>query len=525
MPLSAEVTADLIAIRSLRDFAVQQAGVPGAVHRQVAVILLDAAIEQTVFTAAEFRGEAFTDRDQVDKPLQKLRELGLVVNKGVETSRKRLHRSRNVVQHAGVGVDAEELPRWALATQRFISDVVSYAYGVDIDFVRYSAAIENADVRMHLDSAEDLLHAGSIEDSMQSVIEAYNIAIGTWRKFVNGVSSDLHPRYARSTDFGFSMGGDDPKVVALQTVTVLTAIAPDPGEAVWFLQAKQQAELLLEDEVRRALVFVFSLAVAVEASPAARREDRRRRSAVAARHTRTDTAQPARLGAYSLTPSHDQEWDVTFVIEDVPEPDLFDEWRDVVSQELRPAGDGLHFWVGDEGVVRFTGPLDALGEAVSRLEAVIEGSETMVAERREKNILEATERQQQEELFAAAVVRATPSDLPSWITVKTAWESMHEDSPVVTINLVDAIGPFQETWDAFDSTGHPAYHSRGWVVPGLTPEELPEFLERLIPALEVMRTERENAAAESDKRAQPFVAELAARGYVKEPEDRRAQDR
>jgi len=214
MQLSAEVTADLMSIRSLRDFARHQASVPGAVHRQVAVILLDAAIEQTVFAAAEYLGESFVDRDLVEKPLQRLRQMGLKVNEGVETSRKRLHRARNVVQHAGVGVDADDLPKWSQAARRFIDEVVSFAYEVELDSIHYSAAVTNIDVRGYLDEAEELLDADNANQAMEAINKAYDIVIGVWRGFVNSVSRDLRPRSGHHTEFG-TFGGDDPKVLAL----------------------------------------------------------------------------------------------------------------------------------------------------------------------------------------------------------------------------------------------------------------------------------------------------------------------
>lgn len=95
----------------------------------------------------------------------------------------------------------------------------------------------------------------------------------------------------------------------------------------------------------------------------------------------------------------------------------------------------------------------------------------------------------------------------------------------MVIDFVHANGLFQQTWNAFRIAGHPAYHCRGWVVPGLQPEDLPGFLERLVPALEAIRTEREDAVAAREERAQPLVADLAARAFLREPEDRPAQGR
>lgn len=523
MPLSAEVTADLIAIRSLRDFAVHQASVPGAVHRQVAVILLDAAIEQTAFTAAEYLGASFADRDQVEKPLQKLRELKLTVNNGVETSRKRLHRARNVVQHAGVGVDPEDLPRWAQATRRFIGDVIAFAYGVDLDVIRYSAAIENAEVRMHLDAAEALIDTASTE-AMQSILSAYDIVIGIWRGFFNAVDRDLEPRSGHHTDFG-TIGGDDPKVVALQAVTLLTSIAPDPGEAVWFLDAKGQPEYLLADEVRRALLFVFSLTVAVEASPAALREDRRHRTAVTARNTRGNPADQVTLGSYELERSGLPGWGVRFVLHNVPEPDLFDEWHEVVADDLRDSDDDWHFYIDDNGTLSGSGPEEKFEAALNRLEGVLGRSEASVAEHRERLASEAFEKNEIEAEFASAVVAATPPGLPEWFKLGTAENSLNERAPVVTVEIGELWRYGNEVRAAFDAAGHWAYISTGWVVPELTPAEIPDFVGKLIPELEAVRAKQVAETSGLHESQQPMVDLLTRHGYLRAPADRPARGR
>lgn len=524
MPLSAEVTADLIAIRSLRDFAIHEAGIPGAVHRQVAVILLDAAIEQAVFTAAEYLGESFGDREQVEKPLQKLRELKLPVSKGVETSRKRLHRSRNVVQHAGVGVDPEDLPRWAQATQRFISDVVTFAYGIDLDVVRYSAAVENALVRVHLDEAEALIESNKATDAMRSIVEAYDIIIGVWRGFVNSVSGDLRPRFGQHTEYG-TIGGDDPKVVALQSVTVLTSIAPDPGEAVWFLEAKQQGDHLLVDEVRRALIFVFSLTVAVEASPAARREDRRHRTAIAARNTRRALSDRVTLGPYELERSAWPGWGIRFTLQNVPEPELFDEWREVVAAELREPDDEWRFFLHDNGTLSGHGPEAAFAAALERIEAVLHESEASVAKHRRRAKQEALERKEAEEAFAVAVAEATPAELPGWLNLSTTWDSFAKHKPVISVTIPEFSGYSEEVRAAFDVAGHSAYMSRGWVVPGLTAEGVPEFVAKLVPELEKIQAERDAQLVKQEESARPMLDVLTERGYVRAPEGLPARGR
>ncbi|GEP28615.1 hypothetical protein [Cryobacterium levicorallinum] len=98
-----------------------------------------------------------------------------------------------MIQHAGTGVDRDELPQWVIATQRVIASVVTFAYGVDLDDVLYSSAVEDEKIREHLDVAEALMRSSDSAAAMASVVKAYDVVAGIWGSFVVSSNSKLAP--------------------------------------------------------------------------------------------------------------------------------------------------------------------------------------------------------------------------------------------------------------------------------------------------------------------------------------------
>jgi len=197
---------------------------------------------------------------------------------------------------------------------------------------------------------------------------------------------------------------------------------------------------------------------------------------------------------------------------------LFDEWREVVSSELRDPDDGWRFYIRDDGVLTGSGLEGTFASALDRLESLLERSEASVAECRKNQEEEASERKGIEAAFSSAVTEATPPDLPEWFKLSIAPSPMRQPTPVISVE-------FGELWDygdevraAFDAAGHPAYISKGWVVPELSPEEIPDFVRKLLPELKRIRARKdaESIAAQEDR--QPMIDLLARRGYVRAPD-------
>jgi hypothetical protein len=520
MPLNPNVLANLIAIRSLRDLAIGQARGSSAMQRQAAVILLDAAIERVAFTAAEYLGESFSDHDHVDKPLQALRAKGWQIGAGLETSRKRLRRMRNVVQHVGTGVDRDELPRWLIDTERVLASIVLFAYEVEIDDVRYSSAIKDEQTREYFDAAESFMHDGDLDAAMTSISRSYSVVAHEWERFAVASNSELGPRSARYVSGIGSVGGDDSKVAALQSVALLTAIVPEPSEALWFLEARRQSELLNLEEVQRALVFVFNFATAVEASPAARQEDRRQRRNLEQRHERLSSEAPAKIRSFRTERSLNRTT-VTFVLEGVPQPADYDEWARAVTGVLNePSPSTPRFWINDAGELVVYQPEEDFVDAITRIEEALASAESTIALRRAEAAAEIAEKRNAEEEFRAQVIAATPPDLPSWLHLGATAPSYGPKpyAVVVTISVFDGRS-FHNTdlSKAFVDAGAAVALAReGWVCPSLDPAEIPEFVAKLIPLVEAIASNQNEEEKVLEEQLRPLVEELARRGYARD---------
>jgi len=516
MLLIPEVAADLVAIRTLRDLAGLQARSPGGVHRQVAVILLDAAIERTVFSAAEYLGYVFSDRDLVDKPLHLLKTSGLKVPDGVETSRKRLHRARNVVQHAGVGVDRDELPGWVIATTRFIDGVVQFAYDTSIDDVQYSSAVSDGEVRELLQRAEQLLMQGEVQGSASIVVEAFDAAMMVWSKFVVGTNRSFEPRHGSYTEFG-TIGGDDPKVLALQKLTELTTIAAEPSEAVWFLEAKTSIELLNSEEVSRALVFVVTLTVAIEGSPAAQRIDRLARHAIQQRRAKQIPGDKAHLDQYHIQ-DYGDSCIVSFKINNVPDVDEYDEWSSIVTSELNAIEGDQRFNLQADGTLDIYNAGSDISIVMDRVESVFAGADETVIRTRAKMVAGVLENKRLRDAFEERLSTALTGRQPSWLALSVVDDGTHPNRPWViaaSLSLSPGVERFPDIWDAFRDIGWPAYGSgSGWVLQTLEPEQVPEFISKLTPVVERLISDAEDRVSRQRQQLNPIDKELRRRGYV-----------
>ncbi|WP_209559704.1 hypothetical protein [Frigoribacterium sp. PvP032] len=493
--------ANLLAVRNLRNLAASHARIPGRAQHDTAVLLLDAAIERAVFTACGFKQIDLGVKDTLESALSKLGNTGFTTPAGLSTDRMRLHKARNGVQHSGLSVDPGSVPTWVVTTDKFITHVVTYAYGVDIDDVRLSTAIRDPEIKAHLDAAEARLDADDTTAAVSAISEAYKIARKTWNRFVE--SSQMFLRH-RTRPYSASLSGDDgDQIKALQQVTFVTSIAPDPAEAIWFLAALREQTLLTTEEARRALAFAFTFATAVEASPAVRRENRRNVRDQQARHVRADPAAHTRLGPFSLNPDG---WrgiaEITITLIDVPGADEFNGWSRLLNDLINPRGNpSEHIYVNDDGTIRFYADSDTestltrIEEAVAAVDGTFEtrkAEEAAATHARETGLRQAQDR-----------LNEMMDALPEWIRLY-AIEGGHSDAgPEVVLNLTPPLRgnlPYRELADAISGSGDVGLSNTSH---GLTIQtdldDIPELLTSLVPALEALLAEAQ--AKEADDAA------------------------
>lgn len=523
MSLTPNDLSNLVAIRSLRDFAASQARIPGVMQRQTAVLLLDGAIERSVLTACEHLQETPGDFDYSTKAMQLLRTHGWTPHPGVETDRRQLHRMRNAVQHSGVGVDPADLPRWVIAAEKFIAGVVRSAYGVEMDELAYSAAIEDEDIRASFDAAEAALASEDVSLAATSVVAAFDKVMALWSRFVVASDRKLAPRHrSHVRDVGW-VGGDDSKVLALLDVASIVAIAPVPSEALWFLAAKQQPELLTEEEVKRALVVVFTFATAVEASPAARIEDRRRRQYEGARLVRSDAQTPATIHDYKIKQIGPRTI-VTFRLADVPEADQYPAWSEALMAILNgpdPAGH-RRFRVEVDGTLSMDEVTENIATDVDRIEEALRRADAAVVERREAAEQELQATQKADDEFESLVEAATPEDLPAWLTVGALRSFIGNSGHAVLVTFDHAVlqAVNDEMREALDRTGYHAIGSmRGYYFGSVPQEAIGDLISAVVrevgTIVEVRRVERESA----EQALEPVLDVLTKRGLVRRESD------
>jgi hypothetical protein len=164
-----------------------------------------------------------------------------------------MHQARNVAQHAGVALDADQLPSWADATTAFIDSLCVAAFGTQLAEIVLADAVRDQGLRTQLRWSEEQLS----EDpgrSFSLAVGAFDEARARWRE----------QRNARV--FVPSPGGHPPSpgsAPPLQEVDDFLEVQPfagDFGEYTWLWRARQEHEhagwLPNMQEARRALLFV-----------------------------------------------------------------------------------------------------------------------------------------------------------------------------------------------------------------------------------------------------------------------------
>lgn len=523
MSLTVNDVVNLLAIRSLRDAAMAQSRTAGTVQRQIAVILLDAAIERTVFTACEYLQIQLPQNAKLDAALQKLTAHGWKPAQGLESDRKRLHQQRNNVQHLGGNVDRDEVPGWVITTAQYTANVVQFAFTVDLDDVHYAAAIADPDTAGELTSAEDALMCGDLVTAIAAIDRGFVRTKSVWDSFAVTANSELAPRYPHYERGIGRIGGDDPKIVALQDVTLISAIAPDAGEVLWYLSARRDSSLLTADEVRRALVFVFTLAAAVEATPAATRIDRRHRDAIANRHERTHPEQHARLGDYELKRLGDRTT-ASFTLLDVPPPSTYNDWSAAVAGLLNTAPSQVaQFKVWDDGTLSIHDVRDITAD-VAAITAALNSADDVVA----AAVTDTARNSEAEAEFGAAyrarLARAIAGrGLPPWLHLKAVQGYAGENPWAVALTLDDPVGGYwdvdtvQAAFEAAGVRGITSYH--GWLLHQQQPEEIPDVLSRLLPHLQVVVDAAAAASVEQEAVLAKTVALLTQQGFRRRNRD------
>jgi hypothetical protein len=92
----------------------------------------------------------------------------------------RLHGTRTEAQHRGTVPDPAEFTRWSADAERFVNSLVAAAFDVDLQAVSTAQAVQDAELRTALETAENQLAAGRFKESLTSTSKALKDARRRW---------------------------------------------------------------------------------------------------------------------------------------------------------------------------------------------------------------------------------------------------------------------------------------------------------------------------------------------------------
>lgn len=423
----------LLRLRTMLDRAMTAARVNFTLDAGTTAVLLDAVNDRAAHLVAVSSGDIAIGRnDSVVDLYSKLRQAMPDWKFGSFADVRQLHVARNQAQHEGLEPAREHIPGWAIVTRAFATSVVEAHFGIELDRIHLSDALEDDEPARLLRDAEVALNEGRASRAVQLAGEAFSRAVQAWRAASQrspaphlGVNDLLSKAAAQS-------------IQAADATDVHGAFATDPAELVWFTKARSESDLCDEDDARRALAFVFWWVVGWQRFKAAninrriRAMERRRRR----RRSPQDRAHVAEVLDFARGFGAD-DWEVTFLVADVPaDARDFDLWSFHVSELMREVCPSL--LVEADGAVQFRATVDNFDAIVEQLgRAVVEADD--LAERTSARLTrESEEREARLSQFVAACEERR-TEFPKWVehvSTTTSIGPRNEDVPALEVARV-----------------------------------------------------------------------------------------
>lgn len=435
--MRAEVTpseaGQLLRLRTMLDRATTAARVNFTLDTGTTAVLLDAVNDRAAHLVAVSRGDISIARnDSVVDLYSKLHQAMPDWKFSSFADVRQLHVARNQAQHEGLEPAREHIPGWATATRAFTTSVVEAYFGVNLDRVHLSDALDDDEAVNLLRDAEVALDEHRPTRAVQLAGEAFGRAAQAWR-----AASQRSP--APNLGFNDLLSREAAKSIRAADATgVHGAFATDPAELVWFTKARNESELCDEDDARRALAFVFWWVVGWQRFKAAnidrrtRAMERRRRR----RRSPQDHAHVAEVVDFARGFGA-EDWEVTLLVADVPADRTdFDLWSLHVSELMHEACQSLR--IDADGTVQFRTTVDHFDTVIEQLgRAVVEADD--LAERTSARLArESEERQATLSQFTAAC-EARRAEFPKWVEHVTTTTSIgpgNKDVPALELTLM-----------------------------------------------------------------------------------------
>ncbi|MET9961454.1 hypothetical protein ABZ128_20765 [Streptomyces sp. NPDC006326] len=357
--LSPETVTNLVQLRALADSA-DRASISGSfITRSMAVVLLDAVNERVTHFAATYLTLSVPSKAGFEQLMDIVKaSLGSRWKTATWPDVRRLHRTRNLVQHEGLEVDQQNITVWAAATSSYVRSLVDAVWDVDIQEVTLSRAVKDPAVRELLERAEREISEESPSQSLRSSFKAFELAYNHWADQYRGRDS-FHRKPMgheisdpKSFDFLYR------EITEISEASVATAFSGDPGEYVWFrdiVSYHGAIEIATLDEAQRALGFVFGWIIRWEAFREAFIPNRMAVREAQKRRVRSANG-PARVDAVrALVGSRQVRLEIDLT--DVPPTDDFSLWQRALWKVLGDLADSPQgVRVKESGCLTFTFP-------------------------------------------------------------------------------------------------------------------------------------------------------------------------
>jgi hypothetical protein len=492
-PLSPETVTNLVQLRALLESADRASLSDSYVTRPMAVVLLDAVNERATHFAATFLNLTIPNRAGFEQLMEIVKEkIGARWATGTWPDIRRLHRTRNLVQHEGLEVDQKNIAKWASATASYTRSLVSAVWDTDINEVTLAQAVSHGEIRALLETAEREIREGTPSASVIATSAAFEMAYNSWKNhYRRRIPFHRKPMQHEIVDEK-SFKYLEKEITEVNETSLAVSLAGDPGEYVWFrdLTAHEaDMEVATLDEAQRALGFTFGWVIRWEAFQESFIPNRRLAREQASRRVRKSD-QPASVRAVKVERGRDK-FRLTVELADVPPVEDFNDWRSVLTNLLN---DGARrsqnqFWTLTENgnletwISRDAESVGDLAELVSN--ALLAAEEK---NRKQQQEYEASRNalKREAQVYAQDFERICP-DMPSWVREArlTEHRSIMAGKPESRL-YVKLTDDAMEFWNQISSElqKHPSVQSckANWQEKtiGITPELSPAALREVL---------------------------------------------
>jgi hypothetical protein len=243
----------LVRLRLLIEDAQRRADDISEAGRHLALVALDGACEYALWLASREHTLPVKERAGVPELYSAVKAAlaGWQVRgwRGVS----QMHQARNVAQHAGVALDAAQLPTWADATVAFIDSLCLAAFGTRLAEIALAEAVRDQSLRTQLRWSEEQLSENPGQSFLLTV-GAFDEARKRWRaQRTAPVFAPSPGGYPPSPDFA-------PPLHDVDEFLEVQPFAGDFSEYTWLRRARQEHEQAGwtpdAQEARRTLLFV-----------------------------------------------------------------------------------------------------------------------------------------------------------------------------------------------------------------------------------------------------------------------------